>query len=380
SHSRSPTIEMLNGMTDSEMEEAAIRFANGDDAGAESALVAALQEPGASREKALDWAAALLDLYRATGQQLQFDRAALVFAQRFERTPPTWFSMPDALGIAPDSAPSRPVASRLVGEPVWTSPGYFDASAVDALRLAVANVEPPWHLDWSALSGIDTYAVAPLGELFAQWCDTRVELCFSGGRTLEGVLRELAPSGDRECGQAAWQLRLDALRIMQLQDAFELVALDYCVTFEVSPPAWQQARCQYHTATIAGAMRALGDSEHGLETDNSSAPGFAPATTMPMGLESGQSAMAEMAGNILGEAATALNILEQARNGAQRMVVSCANLIRVDFSAAGSILNWVAQLQAQGCEIEFREVHRLVAAFFGVIGINEHARVMMRIN
>jgi len=52
--------------------------------------------------------------------------------------------------------------------------------------------------------------------------------------------------------------------------------------------------------------------------------------------------------------------------------------VRVDFSAAGSILNWVATRQASGCHVQFRDVHRLVAAFFTVIGINEHARVIPR--
>jgi hypothetical protein len=61
-------------------------------------------------------------------------------------------------------------------------------------------------------------------------------------------------------------------------------------------------------------------------------------------------------------------------------VVSCANLIRVDFSAAGGILNWVAERQAEGCRVQFREVHRLVASFFHVIGINEHARIVLRTN
>jgi hypothetical protein len=52
--------------------------------------------------------------------------------------------------------------------------------------------------------------------------------------------------------------------------------------------------------------------------------------------------------------------------------------VRVDFSAAGSILNWVAMRQADGYVVEFREVHRLVAAFFSVIGINEYARVITK--
>jgi anti-anti-sigma regulatory factor len=75
-----------------------------------------------------------------------------------------------------------------------------------------------------------------------------------------------------------------------------------------------------------------------------------------------------------------LSRLENAREGGERLVISCANLIRVDFSAAGSILNWVALRQAEGCHLQFREVHRLVAAFFIVIGIHEHARVVLRSN
>lgn len=378
SASRAPTIEMVDGMTDADMEEAAIRFANGDDAGAESALVSALEDLDAPREKALRWAGALLDLYRATGQQAQFDRTAILFAQRFERSAPTWFSMPEALGRSQDGAPVRTVPSRLIIEPVWVCPAQFGSASVDELRLAVANVEPPWLLDWSALTTLDTDGVEPLAQLFAQWCDTAVELRFSGAHALAAALRAQTPSGSRSQGPAIWRLRLDALRIMQLQDEFELVALDYCVTFEVSPPAWQDARCSYHDAAIAGALSASDDDE---TTDTTSAaPGIGPAATVPMGLESMQVAVAELSGDVLGEATAALDALEQARNGSTQLVVSCANLIRVDFSAAGSILNWVAHLQGEGCQVQFRDMHRLVAAFFGVIGISEHARILMRSN
>ena len=100
--SRAPTIEMVDGATDADMEEAAIRFANGDDKGAESALIGALENTQATREQAQRWAAALLDLYRATGQQAQFERTAIQYAQRFDRSAPAWFSMPDALGAALD--------------------------------------------------------------------------------------------------------------------------------------------------------------------------------------------------------------------------------------------------------------------------------------
>ena len=89
-------------------------------------------------------------------------------------------------------------------------------------------------------------------------------------------------------------------------------------------------------------------------------------------------AVVELVGELIGEATEELERLETARAGADRLVISCANLIRVDFSAAGSILNWVALRQAEGCHLQFRDVHRLVAAFFHVIGINEYARIVLR--
>jgi STAS domain len=58
--------------------------------------------------------------------------------------------------------------------------------------------------------------------------------------------------------------------------------------------------------------------------------------------------------------------------------VSCKYLIRVDFAAAGAILNWAAAHQAQGRRVRFVEVHRLISAFFHVIGITEQADVVPR--
>jgi hypothetical protein len=58
--------------------------------------------------------------------------------------------------------------------------------------------------------------------------------------------------------------------------------------------------------------------------------------------------------------------------------VSCSRLIRVDFIAAGDLLNWVLQRRAENRIVGFTEAHRLVALFFGAMGINEHAKVKVR--
>ena len=54
--------------------------------------------------------------------------------------------------------------------------------------------------------------------------------------------------------------------------------------------------------------------------------------------------------------------------------------MRVDFPAAGSVLNWAAEQQAAGQVVQFINLHRLVAVLFNVIGINEHAWIVPRKN
>ena len=53
-------------------------------------------------------------------------------------------------------------------------------------------------------------------------------------------------------------------------------------------------------------------------------------------------------------------------------------MIRLDFAAAGSVLNWAARQQSLGRSLRFEQLHRLAAVFFNVIGISEYAVVQPR--
>ena len=66
-----------------------------------------------------------------------------------------------------------------------------------------------------------------------------------------------------------------------------------------------------------------------------------------------------------------------ARNIFAERLPRCARLIRVDFIAAGDLLNWVLSKRSENRSVTFTELHRLVALFFGAMGINEHARVQV---
>ncbi len=365
-------------LTDPHLEDAAIRFANGDDSGAEQSLLAALQGGNLRPDLAETWMSALFDLYRATGQQARFDNVALDFANRFGRSAPAWFSMPDLLSRSRTSVAPARAASSAASAPDWTCPPQLSAAALDELH-ALMRVPTTVVLDWAPLSVIGFDAVPALARLVAQWCVTPVSLVMRGHASLERALLALTPSGDRTVDPMCWQLRMDALRIMRQQDTFELAALDYCVTYEVSPPSWQEPRCrcelQGHTDAAEAEAEAI---RSAWDAPNSTWDDPLQNLTVPVGLEDQPPAVVELYGEIMGDPAQVLAKLEAGMEGANRMVVSCARLIRVDFSAAGSILNWVAEQQARGCQVQFRDVNRIVAAFFNVIGISEHARVVPR--
>lgn len=175
---------------------------------------------------------------------------------------------------------------------------------------------------------------------------------------------------------------MEALRVVHQPDAFELTALDFCVTYEVSPPAWDSARCEYRSLDphdVASAGQAIiGDVYR--DSAPSSLSGMEGDTLMDGNSQMTNLFAVELAGQIQGDAIEVLDRLEAKLMGADIMVISCAKLIRVDFSAAGTLLNWVSAREAEHRAVQFTEVHRLVAAFFNVIGITEHARVLTRID
>jgi hypothetical protein len=364
---------------DPELEEAAIRFANGDDAGAESGLMDVLSGNGPRVDHDETWLT-LFDLYRATGRQDRFESAAIDFAGRFGRSAPQWISLPDAVGQLGAALPATaPLPGASIAD--WTCPSTFGTQTLAALNAALGRATPPWRLSWVKLATIDEAALEGLTRLFTQWAGQAAQLRFLAPDNLERVLQAHTPSGDRSVNPAWWKLRMEVLRVMHRPDEFELVALDYCVTYEVSPPSWESARCEYKALQADGSA-VTGHTIVGEAFRDSLASGLTHSfgDTQGAGLSSqlAHVSTVELAGQILGDATDALALLDGKLSGADVMVISCGRLIRIDFTAAGSLLNWVSARQSEGRQVQFIEVHRLVAAFFNVIGISEHARVIAR--
>ncbi len=361
---------------DPDLEDPAIRFATGDTEGAELALLALVQPGGARHDDAETWLA-LFDFYRAAGQQQQFDEKALDFAARFARSAPQWVSFREAA----QAGAQRTEATAAPANLTWSSPPSLGAQSLAALQALLPRSPAPWRLSWTRLSSIEDGALEPLLRLMAEWCRQTAELHFMDGAALEQVLRQRTVSGDKAVNPAWWRLRMEALRLLHRPDEFEIVALDYCVTYEVSPPSWERAQCRVR------ALLSDGSTEEGFSTlmqeDPFSASAFqgAPGVSVPGpsgGLPRGGTVRGELAGELLGDALPALRALELRLGPAEEIEICCSRLVRMDFTASGGLLNWVASRQAEGRQLHFTDVHRLVASFFGVVGIGAVARVTLR--
>jgi hypothetical protein len=362
STSRLFAIELDAVETDPELEEAAIRFANSDDAGAEKGLLAALRSSTPAGHLPQAWSAALLDLYRATNNRSGFEVAIHEFALQLDGARPVWFALADQAEVP---EPVAAVADAGDAACIWESPATLSAQSMESLRQVMEASPMPWYLGWRAIAQIAPDAVPLLVALFGSLCEENVSLRFDGEDRLVRALRAITPSGQRDVAQNFWDARLNALRAMRLHDDFELASLDYCVTYGAAPPPWVEAACSVALSSNAPGARQTPDRD---------------AVTQPGWLEPGQTPvpMALLQGQLMGDTAQALSVLDAVPAHGTTLLISCRDLVRVDFAAAGSILNWVTLRHAEGKQVQFQDVHRLVAAFFNVIGINERAKVILR--
>ncbi|WP_028601514.1 STAS domain-containing protein [Ottowia thiooxydans] len=365
-----------NAKQEPEVEEAAIRFANGDTAGAESGLRELLRDADPLNQSQDTWLT-LFDLYRATGEQGKFDDAAVDFASRFGRSAPQWALGPllssqnAALLPQETGTPSNALAH-------WVAPSVLGVQSVAALNATLGRHAPPWRVDWRYLKVVEPAALPVFTEALQRWADTSARFKFIGGETLIQLLVDNSPTDDRSVDPMWWVARLALLRVLNEMDEFELVALKYCVTYEVSPPAWQEP------SNVFTAMTSDGESILGVD-DGRDAPQGAPETLgvtdlspLAMGELANQGVLkSELKGELLGDAELVLRDLDIAE-GVVSIEFNCSHLERVDFGAAGTLLNWATTQQEQGRQVVFKHVNRLVAAFFGVVGISEVARVRLR--
>ncbi|WP_295545139.1 hypothetical protein [uncultured Pseudacidovorax sp.] len=334
---------------DTPLEEAAVRFAQGDDAGAESALRQALVPGSAFADQLQTWRA-LLDFYRATGDAERFAEAAVPYAERFSLPMPVWVSLHALAREARTGEVAQRLDARAAAD--WEAPARLDRPALLALTQALSRAKGNvWRLDWRGLRQIEADAVQPLTTLVTHWALSPVQMGFMGTERLLDVLTAATPLGERGVDAGWWSLHLAVLRLLNRLDEFELVALNYCITYEITPPSWQAPR-----GTVAEMGDAIVPSARGA---------LEPVATRG----------AVLAGELAGADSLPWLRIEEAldRPGAAPEI-DCTALVRMDLAAAEALR---ARLGARP-GLRLLEVQGVLAEFLRLTGVDRCAVVTPR--
>lgn len=338
------------------VEESAILYANGQAALAGQLLEGALAEAaasglGAQQDRTVWWL--LFDLYQVQGRQDRFDSLSIDYASTFETSPPPW--------RGPDGAPATPAvhaagagrAAAPAGLPyAGVSPTLafgpaLDAQAAEVLaRLPGLDGAVPLRLDLSRIAVADAAGCALLLAALQSLQKQGRELIVAAAAELAALLHSGLQVGRRDDGEAPWLLLLELLQLLHREKDFEEASMDYCVTFEVSPPPYAPPAPQQVAMAARLAVPAAAAADRFL---------------LPPVVEQDCGALLDAISDYAGRYPA--------------LVFDCSRLARLDFGAANQLLARLQHLALDGRRVEFREVNHLVAALLRLLGYASLARI-----
>lgn len=211
--------------------EAAAMYASGKDLDAMRRLEAAIKSNENLGDSTIRAWACLFELLQTLGRQPAFDALALAFARRFEKSPPAWSASAEDENLAADTTGGRAHVSLS---------GVLNVGVGEVLKQAMklAATSTLVRMDVSKLTDADNNGATLLMRGIAALKRAKKEFVFGSPEHLAQILQQKLVVGERS-NQEMWLLLLELHQQAFHQEAFEEVAVNYAITFEVSPPSWE---------------------------------------------------------------------------------------------------------------------------------------------
>ncbi|RZI43438.1 hypothetical protein EGT07_06560 [Herbaspirillum sp. HC18] len=325
------------------IEEAAIMYANGQNDMVEQMLNTAIAEDMLGEVTRNAWWM-LFDLYQITGKKQEFENLAIDYAGKFETSPPAWdvTSGKEAPGAATPQGTT----------PMVPFSGKLDAGCIKQIERAqkLAENYRALRLEFVRVAEADAEGCKLLLGLLKKLQKSGHELILAGAPELADKIRAIIEVGRRDDTEDSWLLLLEILRLLNREKDFEEVSIDYCVTFEVSPPAFVAPQSKVTTATSAAPAGAQ------------AAEGFLMPAVVDGRID-----------NLI----VSIAAYSDEHNPA---IIDCSQTRRVDFNAAGRLLTGLSPFCSVGKTIEFHHVNHLIVELFNVIGLKDIVRIIPRKN
>ena len=331
----------------SAIEETAILFANGLIEPAEAGLRAAIQADALGDAAQRGWLM-LFELLQQRADKAAFDTLTVEYVLRFESSPPAWIDYRDETPVVPGPGPARSADASVI-----PLPGTVDAGVVKQLELLKqqSQIHQSITLDASNVRSVDMVGAELLLRVINAFKRASHELIVMGADQLVTPLRAAVEAGRRDPSDAVWMLLLEVFRLLNRQHDFEETGIQYCITYEVSPPSWEPA--PPNLKTRAAQPQAAPVQEEVVE-----------------GLQ--------WRGTLRGEGEPHFGRLIAQAKIDKNVVLDCTYLKRVEFATATSMLSMLTKVRQGGATVEFRNVNYLIAALFALLGVDAVAQVQLR--
>lgn len=313
------------------VEQVVVLYANGQDVAARSLLETFVRSYRGVEGKRF-WML-LFDLLQISGDRAAFEKLGFEYAEACESSPPTWRQdVPSAQAV-----PGGAGANKIFLQGVLTSESDLPVAELSKLVAQKASVS----VDCAKLIGCDDEVAAQLADLLVRARKQRLGLTLVGADAFMERLNERLVAGEAT-HEPSWRLLLELLQRHATQDRFEERAVDYAVTFELSPPSWEALPASVTKASaIANGPR---DDAHYL----------------------------------VGELkACRFDDLPQILDAQALPVLDFSMVTRLDFISAGQLVNRLAPIKAAGRDVVIRSPNHLVAELMAVVGLNKQARIIV---
>lgn len=360
----------LSELADPFLEEIAVLFASNEDEQVEQSLLELVGEGSPQRDDRATWLT-LMDFYRAVGKQSAFESVAMDYTARFSESAPQW----RIFDLAAFKKQQATQSSALGTSAFWVAPAVVDEAVSEEMNVSLIKVSKSTRvMDWSALQNMTPEGAKVVLNVLARLDQPDVLLQVAAFSTVMGVLVAKTKDSEVQSDEVFWQLRLELLRLFESAEEFDMAAMEYCLAHEVSPPSWTEPNCK--TENMDAVPENADDDDYASGANNAStligdisSQFHDLSVKVPLRLK----------GIYKGSMEKDLNAFDTHIVGIGGYLrVNCDRLVRVDFSAAGDLLNWISEKTAKGFTIHFINVHRLVALFFIVMGITVAAQVSLR--
>ncbi len=348
-------IEINTSGAGSVIDETAILFSNGQLEEAEGVLRAGLRGGDLGAATRMAWHM-LFELINQRGDKVAFEQLTMEYVLRFEHSPPAWVDYAETPIVRPavktTAQPAPPSGAPSVRLPESIDAGIV--SQLEQLRTLTA-AHAAVQLDVSDARQVEFAGADLLLRVLKAFRRSQRELTLVGAAAFVDVLSRCVESGRRDPSDAVWMLLLEVQRMLGRQEEFEETAIQYCITFEVSPPSWEPSPANLKVAD-ASSPPAAG-------TVTSAAPAASPF---------------ELRGVIEGEGEPHYGRIVAAARNQPQVAIDCNQLRRLAFSAGSALLGTLRKIQKGGSQVELRNVNALIAALLNLLGVTSVVPVLPR--